>query len=124
MARLWTSERRHTRSCHNISHGSLAAAQTPWENSATSLAMFALAGMFAAGGISAGIIRGIAKGDTIVVWAGMKRILMIAPLGSLVLLIAAIERWSCWRDNRRYGPRLLRRSFPGLCHLRPYTDRF
>jgi O-antigen/teichoic acid export membrane protein len=57
------------------------------------LAMFALAGMFAAGGVSAGIIRGIAKGDTIVVWAGMKRILMIAPLGSLVLLIAAIERW-------------------------------
>jgi len=57
------------------------------------LAIFALAGMFAAGGISAGIIRGIAKGDTVVVWAGMKRILMIAPLGTLVLLIAAIERW-------------------------------
>lgn len=57
------------------------------------LAIFALAGMFAAGGVSAGIIRGIAKGDTIIVWAGMKRILMIAPLGSLVLLLAAIERW-------------------------------
>lgn len=57
------------------------------------LAIFALAGMFAAGGISAGIIRGIAKGDTVVVWAGMKRILMIAPLGSLLLLLAAIERW-------------------------------
>jgi O-antigen/teichoic acid export membrane protein len=57
------------------------------------LAMFAIAGMFAAGGVSAGIIRGVAKGDTVVVWAGIKRILMIAPLGSLVLLLAAIERW-------------------------------
>lgn len=57
------------------------------------LAMFAIAGMFAAGGVSAGIIRGVAKGDTVVIWAGIKRILMIAPLGSLVLLLAAIERW-------------------------------
>jgi O-antigen/teichoic acid export membrane protein len=57
------------------------------------LAMFAIAGMFAAGGVSAGIIKGIAKGDTIVVWAGIKRILTIAPLGTIVLLIAAIERW-------------------------------
>lgn len=57
------------------------------------LAVFAIAGMFAAGGVGAGIIRGIAKGDTIVVWAGMKRILMIAPLGTLVLLLAAFERW-------------------------------
>jgi O-antigen/teichoic acid export membrane protein len=57
------------------------------------LAVFAIAGMFAAGGVGTGIIRGIAKGDTVIVWAGMKRILMMAPLGSLVLILAAIERW-------------------------------
>lgn len=57
------------------------------------LAMFGLAGIFAASGVGTSIIRGIAKGDTVIVWAGMKRILTIAPLGSLLLLLAAIERW-------------------------------
>src|SRR5687768_340672 len=57
------------------------------------LAVFAVAGMFAAGGVSTSIIRGIAKGDTVVVWAGIKRILMMAPLGSLILMLAALERW-------------------------------
>lgn len=63
------------------------------------LAIFALAGMFAAGGVTAGIIRGIAKGDTVVVWAAMKRIMQIAPLGTLVLLLAAIERWWVGETN-------------------------
>lgn len=63
------------------------------------LVVFSLAGMFAAGGVGAGIIRGIAKGDTIVVWAGIKRILMLAPLGSLLLLLAALERWFVGESN-------------------------
>ncbi len=63
------------------------------------LAMFAIAGMFAAGGVSTSIIRGIAKGDTVIVWAGIKRILMIAPLGSLLLIIAAAERYVVGETN-------------------------
>jgi O-antigen/teichoic acid export membrane protein len=63
------------------------------------LAIFALAGMFAASGVSTSIIRGIAKGDTVIVWAGIKRILMIAPLGSLLLMIAAAERYFVGETN-------------------------
>jgi O-antigen/teichoic acid export membrane protein len=56
------------------------------------LAIFGVAGMFAMTGMNASIIRAIAKGDNVVAWAALKRILTVAPLGSLLILIAAAER--------------------------------
>lgn len=56
------------------------------------LALFGIAGIFSMSGMSAAVIRGVAKGDTIVARVALKRILRIAPLGALALLLAAGER--------------------------------
>lgn len=57
------------------------------------LALFGVAGIFAMSGMSAAVIRGVAKGDGIVARLALVRILRIAPLGSLGLAIGGVERW-------------------------------
>jgi O-antigen/teichoic acid export membrane protein len=56
------------------------------------LAIFGVAGIFSMSGMNSAMIRGVAKGDTAVVGAAIKRILLIAPLGTVLLLLAGIER--------------------------------
>jgi O-antigen/teichoic acid export membrane protein len=56
------------------------------------LALFGVAGVFAMSGMSSSVIRAVAKGDNVVVRYALRRILQIAPLGTLALLIAAGER--------------------------------
>ncbi len=57
------------------------------------LAIFGLAGIFSMSGMNYAIIRGVSKGDTAVVRPALKRILLIAPFGALLLLLAAGERY-------------------------------
>jgi O-antigen/teichoic acid export membrane protein len=57
------------------------------------LAIFGVAGIFSMSGMNYAIIRGVAKGDTAIVPAALKRILLIAPFGSLVILLAGAERF-------------------------------
>lgn len=56
------------------------------------LALFGVAGVFAMTGMNSAVIRGVAQGDTVVARFALKRILTIAPLGTLALLLAAGER--------------------------------
>lgn len=57
------------------------------------IAVFGIAGMFSLSGLFSSVIRGVAKGDTVIARIALKRILMFSPLGSLLLFIAALERY-------------------------------
>lgn len=57
------------------------------------LAIFGIAGMFSLSGLFSSIIRGVAKGDTVIARVALKRILIFSPLGSLLLVVAAAERY-------------------------------
>ncbi len=57
------------------------------------LALFGMASIFSMTGMSSAVIRGVAQGDTIIARLALKRILTIAPLGTLALFLAAGERW-------------------------------
>lgn len=61
------------------------------------LALFGMAGVFAISGMSSSVIRSVATGDTIVAHLAFRQVLKIAPLGSLALLLAALERF--WRGE-------------------------
>lgn len=63
------------------------------------LAVFAVAGMFSAGGVGTSIIRGFAKGEPSVAWAGFRRVLSIAPAGTVLLLFAAADRLRNGEDS-------------------------
>ncbi|MBU1349106.1 oligosaccharide flippase family protein, partial [Patescibacteria group bacterium] len=56
------------------------------------LAMFGIAGIFSMSGLNASVIRGVAKGDYGIVRAALKRIALVSPLGSVLLVLAALER--------------------------------
>lgn len=56
------------------------------------LALFGLAGIFSLTGLNTGIIRGVSQGDTVVVRAAIKRLLIATPLGGLLLVLIAMER--------------------------------
>ena len=57
------------------------------------LALFGVAGIFSFSGMSSSVIKGISQGDTIVTKIAIHRILQFAPLGSFLLIFAAIERY-------------------------------
>ena len=57
------------------------------------LAVFGIAGMFSLSGLFSSVIRGVAKGDTVIARVALKRILSFSPLGSLLLAGAALERY-------------------------------
>jgi O-antigen/teichoic acid export membrane protein len=57
------------------------------------IAFFGIAGIFSLTGMNASVIRGVAKGDTVVARAALRRILQFAPIGSILLAVAAFERY-------------------------------
>lgn len=57
------------------------------------LAVFGIAGMFSLSGLFSSVIRGVAKGDTVIARVALKRIIAFSPLGSLLLIGAGIERY-------------------------------
>ncbi len=77
------------------------------------LAVFGIAGIFSLTGINQSVIRGIAKGDTVIAWAAFKRILSVSPLGSAILLLAAAER--LWR-----GESIVAAGLAGVALLFPF----
>lgn len=67
------------------------------------IAMFAMMGFFSLSGMNSAIIRAVANGDTIVAHKAFKKILTFSPLGSLALLLVALERWFRGEVTVAYG---------------------
>lgn len=57
------------------------------------LAIFSLAGIFSLTGLNSSVVKGITKNDPIIGWLALRRILQFSPLGSLLLCLAALERY-------------------------------
>lgn len=57
------------------------------------VALSGVAGIFAMGGMGNGVVRAVAQGDTVVAHRVFRSIAMFSPLGTLLLLILAIEPW-------------------------------
>lgn len=83
------------------------------------LALFGVAGIFSMTGLNASVIRGVAKGDFAVARAAMKRIAVIAPLGSIFLALAALERYSKGETSVALGLAVSAAVFPfySLCGM-------
>jgi len=79
------------------------------------LAIFGIAGIFSLTGMNASVIRGVAKGDTVIARYAMRRMLQFAPLGTLVLFIAAAERF--WHQESTVATAL---AVAGISFI-PYT---
>lgn len=57
------------------------------------LAVFGIAGIFSFTGLNSAVIRGVSQGDHGVARLALRRMLQLAPFGTLVLFIAAAERY-------------------------------
>lgn len=57
------------------------------------IAIFGIMGVFSLTGMNASVIRGVAKGDTVIARAALRRILQFAPIGTILLAVAAFERY-------------------------------
>jgi O-antigen/teichoic acid export membrane protein len=79
------------------------------------LAAFGMAGIFAMNGMSSAVIRGVAQGDTVIARLALRRILLIAPLGSLALLLAAGERLLAHEPTVAMGLALAAIAFTPYC---------
>jgi len=67
------------------------------------LAMFGLAGIFSLSGINTSVIRGIAKGDTVIARVAAKRIFFFSLLGTLALLGLGVERYLRGEQTVAFG---------------------
>ncbi|MBD3251225.1 oligosaccharide flippase family protein, partial [Candidatus Uhrbacteria bacterium] len=76
------------------------------------LALFGLAGIFSWSGMNNAVIRGIAKGDTIIARAALKKILTVAPYGSIGLLLMALNRWAIGQIEIALGLVVAAIAFP------------
>ncbi|MFA5129339.1 MAG: hypothetical protein WC477_00275 [Patescibacteria group bacterium] len=63
------------------------------------LAIYALAGMFSFGGYGTSMIKGLARGESDIVKKSIKKIFLYAPLGSLILILSAIDRFTHQEQN-------------------------
>ncbi len=79
------------------------------------LAIFGIAGVFSLSGINASIIRGISRGDTIIAHRAFKRILRVAPLGSVFLFGASFERYLHHEPMVSIGMGIAAVLFPFYC---------
>lgn len=69
------------------------------------IAIYGLAGIFSFSGYGTSIIKGLARGESGVVKKSFTKILLYAPLGSAILILASLDRF--WHQEQAVGVAML-----------------